>query len=93
VNKDEWEIHRNDIKIEYNSKIGKISKKCVNSPKDIYQCKFYTLARPLQQELLNLLHTLEVPADVNNFAKYLALNKERREYVAWLFKLLNFINY
>jgi hypothetical protein len=91
-NKDDWELTRNEIKNDYNTKIGKPTKNYKYNLMDTYNCKFYTLARPLQQELINLLYTLEVPADINNFVKYLALNKERREYVGWLFKLLNFIN-
>ena len=59
----------------------------------IYGPQFYTLSNPLQVHLVKFLESLEVMAEVNNFMKYLSINRERREYIAWLFKIIKFLNF
>ena len=93
--KDDYDIQkeefRKNIKI-YNSKLN-LNKVFSNwGPYNSYGPEFYTLNKHLQEELVDLLNKLEVTADINNYIRYLGLNRERREYVRWLFRLNEFLN-
>jgi hypothetical protein len=82
-NKNDWD------KIKYSKKIAK--KKDFEYI-DEYSPVFYTLNKSLQEEMVKILHELEITPDVNNFARYLGLNRERREFLAWLYKIMKLIN-
>ncbi len=56
-----------------------------------YAPDFYTLNKNVQLEFVNLLEKLKITPDVANYAKYLALNRERREFIGWLYKILGFL--
>lgn len=58
----------------------------------VYGPIFYTLNKSMQEQFLNLLNELEITSEINNFVKYSALNRERREYIGWMYKILNFLN-
>jgi hypothetical protein len=60
--------------------------------KFVYGPIFYTLNKNMQEEFIKLLNRLEVTSEINNFVKYLGLNRERREYIGWLYKILKFLN-
>jgi hypothetical protein len=60
---------------------------------DIYSPTFYTLNKVLQEELIQVLKKLGITSEINNFTRYLGINRERREYVSWLFKILKTLNY
>lgn len=60
---------------------------------DVYSPTFYTLNRALQEEMIQVLNKIGVTSEINNFTRYLGINRERREYVSWLFKFLNILNY
>jgi hypothetical protein len=59
---------------------------------DTYAPTFYTLNKSLQEELIQVLYKLGVTSEINNYTRYLGLNRERREYVAWLFKIMKVLN-
>ena len=92
---DDWDLTREQTKLNY----GQIDKREViertysgYNPHEVYGPIFYTLNKSLQEELIRLLYKLEVTSEINNFVKYLGLNRERREYVGWLFKIINYLN-
>ncbi len=58
---------------------------------DEYSPDFYTLNKKLQQEFVHLLEKLNITPDVANYAKYLGLNRERREFIGWMYKILNLL--
>lgn len=53
---------------------------------------FYSLSKPLQEKFVGLLSQLEIEPDISNYIKYLGLNRERRDYIAWLYKTLEFMD-
>lgn len=53
---------------------------------------FYTLNKKLQEQFIQTLHDFGVTPEIGNYMRYLGLNKEKREYIGWLFKTLNFIS-
>lgn len=58
---------------------------------DEYAPDFYTLNKKVQQEFVGILEKLEITPDVANYAKYLGLNRERREFIGWMYKFLNLL--
>lgn len=64
----------------------------IEKPADEYAPDFYTLNKKLQQEFVYFLEKLSITPDVANYAKYLGLNRERREFIGWMYKILNLMN-
>jgi hypothetical protein len=59
---------------------------------DEYSPDFYTLNKSLQKEFVNFLEHLEIKPDIANYIKYLGLNRERREYISWMYKIIKLLN-
>jgi len=90
ANEDDWDKLKNEKKsYKLTRKFHPVDD---NFAGDEYNTEFYVLNPLLQKEMINFLTQLEIIADVNYFARYLGLNKERREYMKWMYKILNFIN-
>lgn len=80
---------------EWKDRLEKKKKKknfSINDNNDPYSPEFYTLNPNLQKELINFLSYVEITPDIANYVKYLGLNKEKREYTSWLFKLIKFLS-
>jgi hypothetical protein len=79
--------------ISHRMKMKKIKKiKLLKRFDYIYQGpKFYTLNKSLQENLINVLSEMNIKPEIANHMRYLGLNKEKREYINWLFKLLKML--
>lgn len=97
---DNWDEMWREFKENSKEAYGKSGKKWkkskfeseINSNGDYYAPVFYTLNKNLQEELVRFLYNLEVTPQINNFVRYLGLNRERREFLGWLYKIMNFVN-
>ena len=56
-------------------------------------CFIYNYFQTLQTQFIGLLDNLGVKADVIKYMRYLGINKERREYLTWMFKIMNEIKH